>query len=157
MKPLRVAILVAMSALMTACDPGVSIRQIKSHGQPIIGSTAPEDHVVLVVSTTRQLIGETWYAPEIRVTNLGPSPIIIQSVELAARGKTYANTPPRPETIQLKILPGSTENLHALFRLDDSVHKVFKRPAELQLHYQSGGVQETVRAAVIGGPRQEER
>jgi hypothetical protein len=157
LKLLRKAILVAIPVLMTACDPGVSIRQIKSQGQTTIGSNAPDSQVVLDVKTTLQLIGETWYAPEVRVTNSGRSPIIIKNIELAAIGKIYSNAPPRPETSPLNILPGSTETLHVLFRLDDAVYKVFKQPAELRVHYQSDGAQGIVHASVASGPGQEGR
>ena len=155
MKLLRVAILAAISALMMACDPGVSIRQIKSQGQTIVGRVAAENKVVIDVKTTRQLIGEAWYDPEVQVTNSTSSPITIESIELATRDKTYTNTSVRPETSPLKIQPGSTEALHVLFRLDDAVYKVFKQPAELRVHYQSDGAQGIARASVVGGPGQE--
>jgi len=155
LKLLRVAILVAISALMTACDPGVSIRQIKSQGQTTVGRVAAENQVVLEVKTTRQLIGEAWYDPEVQVTNSTSSPITIESIELATRDKTYTNTSVRPERSPLKIQPGSTETLHVLFRLDDAVYKVIKRPAELRVHYESGGTQEIARASVVGGSQQE--
>src|ERR1700675_3361215 len=103
LKLLRVAILAAISALMMACDPGVSIRQIKSQGQTIVGRVAAENKVVIDVKTTRQLIGEAWYDPEVQVTNSTSSPITIESIELATRDKTYTNTSVRPETSPLKI------------------------------------------------------
>jgi hypothetical protein len=138
---------------MTACDPGVSIRQIKSQGQTTVGRVAAENQVVLDVKTTRQLIGEAWYDPEVQVTNSTSSPITIESIELATRDKIYTNTPVRPEMSPLKIQPGSTETLHVSFRLDDAVYKVIRQPAELRVHYQIGGTQEIARTSVVGESR----
>ena len=155
MKLPRKAVVVIISVVMTACDPGISIRQIRPLGQITVHSDAPASPVFLDVKTTRQLIGETWYAPEVWVTNSGRSPITIRNIELVIMGKTYSNAPLRPETAPLDILPGSTETLHVLFRLDDSVYKVFKQPAQLLVHYQSDGPQGIARAFVVGGPGQE--
>jgi hypothetical protein len=140
---------------MTACDPGISVRQIRSTGNTTVGQVSAENQLVLDVKTTRQLIGEAWYDPEVRITNSSSSPITIQNIELATRDKTYMDTPGRPEIIPLKIQPGSTETLHVLFRLDDAVYKVFRKPAELRVHYQSDGAEGIARASVVGGPGQE--
>ena len=147
--------LVAVPILITACDPGISVRQIRSTGHATVGQASAENQLVLDVKTTRQLIGESWYDPEVRITNLSSSPVTIENIELATRDKTYTNTPARSETIPLKIQPGSTETLHVLFRLDDAVYKVFKQPAELRVHYQSDGAQGIAHASVVGGPGQE--
>jgi hypothetical protein len=148
-------LLVAIPVLMTGCDPGISIRQIRSPGQAAAGKFAAENQIVLDVKTTRQLIGGAYYAPEIRVTNPTSSPIIIENIELATTRKTYTNTPVRPETSPLKIQPGGTETLHLLFRLDGAVYKVFKQPGELHVRYQSDGAQQIACATVVGGsPRQ---
>jgi len=155
LKLLRKAVVIIISIVMTACDPGISIRQIRPLGQTTVDTDAPDSPVVLDVKTTRQLIGETWYAPEVWVTNSGRSPITINNIELAIMGKTYSNAPPQPETSSLKVLPGSTQNLHVLFCLDDSVYKVFKQPAQLRVHYQSDGAQGIARAFVVDGSGQE--
>jgi hypothetical protein len=147
------AVLIAMPVLTVACDPGVSIRQVKLQGQSTIGSATPETQLVLEVKTTRQLIGETWYDPEVKVTNSGGLPITITNIELAAKRKTYANTPPQPEIYPLTIQPGNTKTIDVMFRLDDAVYKTFEQAAELSVHYRSGEKQETVRVSVIGGRR----
>ena len=138
---------------MTACDPGISVRQITSRGQTTVGKLAPVNSVALDVKTTRQLIGQAWYDPEIRITNSTSSPITIENVELATTGKTYAKAAVRPGTSALEIQPGSTETIHISFRLDDAVYKAFKQPAELRVHYQRDGMEEIARASVVGGSR----
>ena len=124
---------IAILVLMTACDPGMAIRQIKSPGA-LNGSVTSNAQVNVHIETKHQLIGETLYGPEVKVTNATGSPIAVTNVELTARSKTYANTHPRPETYPLTIQPGSAETLHVLFRLDDSVHKTFQQSAELLVH-----------------------
>jgi len=152
---LRKARFVALPVLMTGCDPGISIRQIKSPGQATVGKFATENQVVLDVKPTRQLIGEAWYDPEVRITNSSSLPITIENIELATADKTYANTPVRSETLPPKIQPRNTETIHVFFRLDGAVYKVIKRPAELRVHYESGGTHEIARVSVVGGSWQE--
>jgi hypothetical protein len=151
----RRVLLVAIPVLMTACDPGISVRQITSRGQSTVGKVAPENSVALDVKTTRQLIGQAWYDPEIRVTNLTSFPITIENIELATTSKIYAKSTARPETSPFEIQPGSTETIHVSFRLDDAVYRVFKQPAELRVHYQHGGMEEIARASVVGGSRRQ--
>jgi hypothetical protein len=155
LKLLRKAVVAIISVVMTACDPGISIRQIRPLGQTTVDSDAPDSPLLLDVKTTRQLIGETWYAPEVWVTNSGRSPINIKNIELATSGRTYADAPPQLNTTSLKVLPGSTQTLHVLFRLDDSVYKVFEQPAQVRVHYQSDGAQGVARAYVVSGSGQE--
>ena len=137
-------VFLAIPVVLVACDPGMTVRQLKS-------SDEAQSEIVVRIKTTRQLIGETWYAPEIEVTNSNKSPITVTNVELAARSKTYANVPFHPETYPLTIQPGNTKTLDVMFRLDDAVYKTFEQAAELSVHYRSEGKQETVRVSVIRG------
>ena len=139
-------VFLAIPVVLVACDPGMTVRQLKS-------SDEAQSEIVVRIKTTRQLIGETWYAPEIEVTNSSKSPITVTNVELAARRKTYANVPFHPETYPLTIQPGNTKTIDVMFRLDDAVYKTFEQAAELSVHYRSGGKQETVRVSVIRGRR----
>jgi hypothetical protein len=66
---IRRALFIATLLLLIACDRGLSIHQIKSQDQATVGSTATDAQVVVNVTTTRQLIGESWYAPKVEVTN----------------------------------------------------------------------------------------
>jgi hypothetical protein len=99
----------------------------------------------------RQLVGETLYAPEVKITNSSGSPVAIISVELIARGKTYANTHPRPETFPLTIQSGDTEPVHVLFRLDEPIRRTFQQTADLIVAYRCGGKQGTAHVTIIGG------
>jgi len=146
LRPVSIAIL----GVIAGCDPGMTIRQAKQPGR-LNGTATLNAQVKVDIETKCQLIGQTLYGPKVKVTNLSGAPIAITSVELAAIGKTYANTHPRPETFPLTIQSGSTETLHVLFRLDEPVHETFHRSAELLIHCKSGEKLETVRASLIGG------
>jgi hypothetical protein len=137
------------SMLFVACDPGMTIRQGNEKNRSEKTAAA---QVIIHVKSTRQLIGETWYAPEVRVTNTLKSPIAVTGIELAIQSKSYANASPRPETYPREIAPGSTDILNVLFRLDEDVQKTFHLPAELRIHYRNGGQQEIARTEVLGAP-----
>jgi hypothetical protein len=138
-----------MLVLMVACDPGMTIRQTKSLPK---GRRAAMQAVALHVKTSHPLIGQTWYAPEVKVTNPFDSPITITSVEFVTRRETYANKTARPGAYPLVIQPGSTEILHFGFRLNDDVKKTFlKQSAELRLRYRTGNKEEIAHTNIIGG------
>jgi len=68
--------------------------------EPLLASTSASSPgaakgatVAVSVKTSDPLVGETWYAPDILVTNLSESPITVTGVELSTRGVTYANRP----------------------------------------------------------------
>ena len=104
------------------------------------------------VKTSHPLIGQTWYAPEVKVTNPSDSPITITSVELVTRRETYANKTARPGTYPLVIQPGSTEIIDVGFRLNDDVKKTFfQQSAALRLRYRTGNKEEIAYATIIGG------
>jgi hypothetical protein len=144
-------VLIAVPLLLVACDPGTTIRQVKSTDEASKGSTSPAPLIVLHVKPTSHIIGETLYFPEVKVTNSSGSPVTIANVELAVRSKTYANKPRRPETYPLTIQPGNNEILDVLFRLDDDDHLSSSWAAELWVHYRTGEKQQLARASVIGG------
>jgi hypothetical protein len=138
--------LVAVSLLLVACDPGMTIRQIKA-------ANGTSDAVRIDVKTEHPLIGHTFYAPQVTVTNDSDSPIAITSVELAAKRGTYTNKPRRPEGYPLVVPPGKTETLDVWFDLADDVKEtLFRQPAELQMHYGSRGQEEAAQVSVIDGP-----
>jgi hypothetical protein len=130
----------------------MTIRQGNPQAESGAGSDVGKSPVLIRVKSTRQLIGETWYAPEIQVTNSLKSPITITSVELAAQSGTYANTFPRPETYPKAIQPKDTETLRVLFRLDDSVRKTFEHPAELRVHYRADKLEGIANASILRAP-----
>jgi hypothetical protein len=139
---------VSMPLLMVACDPGVTIHQVKSSDDARGANPTTTPSVVVKIKPTRQLIGEKFYYPEVEVTNTSGSPIIITNVELAAGNKTYANTPPRPETYPLTIPLGDTGTLEVLFRLDHDLYETFQGPVELRVHYLADGKLQVIRTGV---------
>jgi hypothetical protein len=114
-----------------------------------------DTRVVVNVTTTRQLIGETWYAPKVKVTNGSNSPITVTNIQLFVRSKSYANKTREAGAYPLTINSGSTESLEVLFRLDENVQKTFREPTELLVYYRIGEKQQIARATVIRGPVQD--
>jgi len=137
---------IAVSVLLVACDPGMTIHQIEAAP----GTSAP---VTIKVKTEHPLIGNHWYAPTVAVTNNSDSAISISSVELSAKPTTYPNKPRHTESFPLVVTPGKTETLDIWFELSDNVKKTFLRHnAALLVHYQSRGRGETAEAFVVGAP-----
>ena len=140
----RTLYLITVSFLLIACDPGMTIRQIKASS----GNSAP---LRIEVKTQHPLVGQTWYHPRVAITNTLDSAISITSVELVTKAGTYADK--RTESYPLAVLAGKTETLDTLFDLTADVKKtLFRRPAELRVHYRSHGRDETTHVSVIGGP-----
>jgi hypothetical protein len=132
------ALLTGVLVLTIACDPGMTIHQTSSLGA-INGAG-----VVLYVKTSHPLIGETWYAPEVKVTNSSDSPITVTGVELTVERATYANKPRRSGTYPLIVPPRETEALDIWFDLRDDVKKSFQQSADLRVHYQSSSGKEQI-------------
>jgi hypothetical protein len=138
--------LITVSLLLVACDPGMTIRQIKA-------SNGTSASITLNVKTEHPLIGHTWYVPQVTVTNSSDSPITITSVDLIAKRGTYRNKPRHLESYPLYVPPGKAEILDIWFDLTDDVKETFfRQPAELRVHYESRSQDETAHVSVIGGP-----
>jgi hypothetical protein len=139
-------LLTALLVLTIACDPGMTIRQTSS-----LGATNGAG-VAVYVKTSHPLIGETWYAPEVKVTNSSDSPITVTRVELTTQRATYTNKPRSSGTYPLIVPPRETEALDIWFDLHDDVKKTFQQSAELRAHYRSSGKEEIAQSNIIGGP-----
>jgi len=111
--------------------------------------------VVVSVTTTRQLIGETWYAPKVKITNKSNSPVTVTNIELFVRSKRYANKTREAGTHSLTINSGTTESFEVMFRLDEDVQKTFQEPTDLLVYYRIGEKQQIARATVIRGRLQD--
>lgn len=136
----------AVSILLAGCDPGLTIRQVE------ITRESSENHQVTIhIKTNHQLIGDTKYVPEVRVTNSSGAPITVTKVELAERKATYENKPVRLGSYPVPISPGDTKVLDVWFELNDSVRTIFHTPIELRVHYRSGDKDEIARATIVGG------
>jgi hypothetical protein len=134
----------ALLVLTIACDPGMTIRQTSS-----LGATNGAG-VAVHIRTSHPLIGETWYAPEVEVTNSSDSPITVTGVELTVQRATYANKPRRSGTYPLIVPPRETEALDIWFGLHDDVKKTFQQSAELRVHYRISGKEEIAESNIIG-------
>ena len=74
----------ATCLLIVACDPGMAIRQVKAPGQTQTKRSSTDERLIVQVKTSHQLIGETSYAPQVKVTNALDVPITVNRVDLAA-------------------------------------------------------------------------
>lgn len=151
MKPLSRTLLVVTLALFAGCDPGMSIRQINSTSDSK-KTTVVTPEITIEVKTTDQLIGEDWYDPEVKVTNSSDTPITVTSVELTAQGVTYENKPRGARTYPLTLPVRSTTSLDVAFRFSEGVYRIFKKPAELRVHYLTRGNDGLARTTLVGGP-----
>jgi hypothetical protein len=145
-------LLVLSFALFLGCDPGMTVRQINSTVDSRKTSVVVPPEVTIEIKTTHQLIGEGWYDPHVKITNSSDSPITIMRVELVAQAATYENQPHAAESYPLTLPARSTASLDVGFRFNQGVDKVFKKPAELRIHYLTGGRDGLTRTTVAAGP-----
>ena len=153
MKQLLGTILMPALLLVVACDPGMTIRQTEGASEATSGVAEPD--VALRVKTSHPFIGETWYAPEVVLTNSYGAPVTVTGVDLVTESATYPNKPPQPGTYPAVVPPGRTEGLLVWFDLNDPVNKTFfKKLARLRVHNRIGSREETVEAGIVGGTLQ---
>lgn len=131
---------VLLLVLIVACDPGMAVRQ-----RAAVENGSNYSSVILRVKTTHQFIGDTRYAPQVTVTNSSQAVITITGVELATKQRTYA------EHSFKAVLPGQSESLTVLFRLDENVTKTFPQPAELRVRYRLGDGEDIARTVIERG------
>lgn len=141
-----VAFALTLPLLIVACDPGLTIRQADSRTE-----TGKHSSVILYVKSARQLIGETWYTPQVTVTNASEAPVLVTGIQLATKQKIYSDGSPRPQDFPEEVLPRQARNFTVFFRLDDAVYKTFREPAELRVHYRYGSSEDIARTAVVSG------
>ena len=144
-------LLVLPFALFLACDPGMTVRQINSIVDSKKTAVVVPPEMTIEIKTTHHLIGEGWYDPQVKVTNSSDSPITIRRVELVAQAVTYENQPRAAESYPLTIPARSTASLDIGFRFNQGVNKIFKKPAELRIHYLTGGHDGLARTTVAAG------
>jgi len=146
MKCIGTVCLIAVSLLLVACDPGITIRQINS-------SSGTQAQATIRVKTQHQLIGNTQYVPQVTVTNNSDSLLTINSVELVTKLGVFTNKPQQVSSYPMGLKPGKTETLDLWFDLTNDVRTTFfRQPAELLVHFSVGGRAETAHVGVVGGP-----
>jgi hypothetical protein len=146
MPMLFVAFVLPLPLLIVACDPGVTIRQADS-----LKEIRKPGGVILSVKSAHYLIGTTHYAPQVTVTNNSEATVLVTGIELEAKRKIYTDSSPRAQDFPAEILAKQAHHFTVLFRFDDAVYKTFKEPAELRVHYRSGGGDDTARIAIVLG------
>jgi hypothetical protein len=146
------AFLAAMVIFVAACDPGMTIHQVKSLREVPSGGGAPSPQVAINIETSHPFIGETWYTSRVGITNWFDLPITVTSIDLTAQGSTLTAKPPQPGSYPFVVLPRETKTLFVLIDLHDDVKKTFRKPAELHVHYRNGDKEEIASTAIVGGP-----
>jgi hypothetical protein len=134
--------------LLIGCDPGLTIYQVRPAS--IVNSATAK--INIHVRTSHPLIGETSYAPEVKITNSSGASITVTKVELAEGNAIYENKPVRAGTYPASISAGDTQVLDIWFDVKDGVGKMFHKPAELRVHYRSDNKEEIVSTTIVGGP-----
>jgi hypothetical protein len=134
------------AAILTiGCDPALTIHQV----EPSEAVSATQK-VTIQVKTMHQLIGETWYAPQVKVTNSTGASITVTQVELTTGKATYENKPSRTGSYPFPISPGETQVLDVWFHLNDSVRNTFHTPTHLRVHYRSGDKDMIADSTIVG-------
>lgn len=124
----------------------MSIRQIKpSPHEP------PPTQLIVQVQPINVMIGDTWYATGIKITNLLSSPITVTDIKLRVKQRTYQNKLKAQEASLVVLPPGSTKAIEVWFDLDEDVRTTFQTKAELQVSYGDGKSDRSVQAEIIGG------
>jgi hypothetical protein len=146
----RILLLLTLGTLV-ACDPGMSIRELKSEVDSENTTTTAIPKISVDVKTTHQLIGENWYSPRVVVTNSSNVAVTITNIELVAGAATYENTP-RMARYPLNVPAHDSVPLDVYFHFSKGVDGVFKNPSELRIHYLSVRDTGVARITVASGP-----
>jgi len=121
------------------CDPGMIIRQRVTDITFPNKDTSKEIPLALHVRETSQLIGETWYVPEVELTNNNVSSISIVRFELLSMNRTYQNKESLHEESSHNLKSGASIIIKPWFDLDEPIYNVFKTGAELKVYYEMNG------------------
>lgn len=113
--------------------------------------TGKPSGLVLHVKPSRLLIGTIHYAPQVTIANNSEATVLVTEIELATRQKIYSDSSVRPQDVPREISAKQSQDFTVLFRLDDPVHKTFKEPAELRVHYRSVSSGDIARITVVQG------
>lgn len=147
---LRAVLLLTLLCLtVAACDPGMTIGE-KPRGTfrtPIPEGCSLELHA----KDTHQLIGESWYDPEVTITNLDESPVVIDRIELISEGRTYNLEQWAEKGLDRTIPAHGTKTLKIGFDLNKSaVYEAFRQPAIIRFRYTIAKVAKECTLEVVG-------
>jgi len=145
---LRVLIFMALIA-ETGCDPAINIYQVKVPTPP----PAPGGvQAKLTIKATHQLIGESWYRPEISMTNFSSSTMVVTGVELVTQKGLYSNQLQNSDRYPLTVSPGAAVVLDVHFDLRNGVRTTFAKSAELRVHYRIENKDEIAKTRLAARP-----
>ena len=147
-KWLRLLILLATFA--AACDPGMKIRQRNSNTAPSDSQNSGRDTLDVHVAEKHPLIGETWYLPDITLTNNGNVPITVTRIELSTPEHTYQPKDEDKSKLGQVIKAGASVKLSLWYDLDKPVYEVFRQGTEVKVYYKAGE-EEKVRTLQLEG------
>ena len=128
---------------LVACDPGISIRAV-----PQKKSSSAAQDLVIDVAPVNEFTGSTAYIAKAKITNSSNSIVVVTSCELVTERNTYQARLGGVESYPIKLAPGKSELGCGFFDLHDPVHKIFKNPAELRIHYSIAGREEIARVTI---------
>jgi hypothetical protein len=74
---------------LLACDPGVILQPVNWKNVRNLEWRSDIDGVEIRTGALGGLIGETWAAPEFRVTNRTDQRVVFEAAELTSKGRTY--------------------------------------------------------------------
>ena len=146
MRALPAAIL---CATLISCDPGLSIHQSSDGSREAVGAAADGCALDIRIATSQHLIGETWYFPELSITNRGKVSAALTSIELLTEVRSYE----AQDTTKLKDeIPANASNkISTLFEFGETpLYQVFSKPATLRVQYLSAGNSRACEVQVVG-------
>jgi len=131
------ALVLSLAALVVtaSCDPAVTIRQGSTLRRQFTGPSVAQPELTVRVGKYRRLIGEGFYSPEIRVSNISGLPITITSIAVVTEWGALANSPSRRQSFPMAVAPGATGLLETSFETPEGLQRTFRKPAELRVHF----------------------
>jgi hypothetical protein len=133
-------------ALLVACDPGMTIRQVQSRT-----SSTSHEQLVIEVSPVNEFMHSRFYGTKTKLTNISNSSIVITGCQLVDRNTAYQSRLGGGESYPIELAPGMSKEFGPFFELPGPVREVFKKPSELLVHYSIEGREEIARAILLGG------
>lgn len=133
------SMMIGLFAASMGCDPGMIIRQHEGKDAAVSSEEASDSNIAIRVADLNALIGETWYAPEVDVTNTGAASIHITKFELVTSKRVYLLSERFEKKIQRNIDTGGSVHLRLWFDLDEPVYRAFHDGAALKVYYEYQG------------------
>jgi hypothetical protein len=147
-KALIAMFLVAALCLVIACDRYYTIRQMPSGGKTSAEAAAANPNVHIQVEPKAMFGGRQSYRSKVVIGNSSDKQLTVTSVELVTNGTTYATKSGEARASPLSVPAGGSETIDFDFDLNAYPSEMLPHPAELRIHYRTGG-QDWVASAVL--------